>query len=138
MPSRMHAAERGRKRVVNPATNGIRDDPANHAEAAPPVASPITIASGTTIQPIPAASGAGATACMTPWMTPSCSIGTSVSTAPVTSRYDAIEPRRQSRSPVRDRGAELRISSPIVDASSIPTSALHITAKLVVVSQLTA
>src|SRR3954469_12486038 len=72
--------------LVRPATNGIRDDPANHADAAPPVATPITIASGTTIHPTCAAFAPAPTACMTPWMTPSRSIGTSVSTAPVTSR----------------------------------------------------
>jgi hypothetical protein len=51
---------------VRPATNGIRDDPANQAEAAPPVAIPITIASGTTIHPTCAALAPAPTACMTP------------------------------------------------------------------------
>src|SRR5262245_45898248 len=52
--------------LVSPATNGIRDDPANHADAAPPVARPITSARGTTIQPIRAACAPATTACITP------------------------------------------------------------------------
>src|SRR5881397_2355702 len=67
-------------------------------------------------------------------MTPRRPIGTSVSTAPVTSRYDRIDtsPAIAIAGPRSRRTS--RISSPIVDASSSPTSALHITAKLVVIS----
>ena len=57
--------------LVSPATNGTRDEPANHADAAPPVARPITIDSGTTIRPAPALRAPAATACITPWITPS-------------------------------------------------------------------
>src|SRR6516162_6863496 len=56
----------GGSALVRPATNGIRDDPANQADAAPPVARPIRIASGTTIQPIRAAVAPAVTACITP------------------------------------------------------------------------
>src|SRR5947207_2839442 len=70
-------------------------------------------------------------------MTPSRSTGTRVNTAPVTSRYEPIEttPARAIAGPRSRRG--LRISSPIVEASSMPTSALHITAKPAAVSQVT-
>ena len=55
----------------------------------------------------------------------------------MTSRYDPIEtaPAIAIAGPRSRFG--FRISSPIVDASSMPTSALHITAKLVAISQLT-
>src|ERR1044071_4669689 len=68
-------------------------------------------------------------------MTPRLSAGTSISTAAVTSRYEAIETTPAiATAGARSRFAS-RISSPMVEASSIPTNALHITAKLVVISQ---
>src|SRR3990167_4992647 len=70
--------------LVSPATNGIRDDPANQAEVAPPIERPIRTATGATIHTMPALAALEPTACMIPWMTLRSPTGTIIRTAAVT------------------------------------------------------
>ena len=76
-------------------------------------------------------------ACMIPCSTPTSPTGTSSSTAAVARTYERIETVPAMKIAGARSRAGSRISSPIVEASSTPTSALHITAKLVAVSQVT-